>query len=164
MNRHELGAKAISAAEELLQSKGFISAVDVLMAIGKLSKKDYEDWRFRRVPHLEMVLPGSLNQFQFFLRTLRSHAHDELKLKPSRTVYMSWGKGRRQPLRFSKYGSPHMEELYSTHYVGRKSADVQHNFQDHTLLRGPELESVTTSISSQSTDKTSGQQKRLVKK
>jgi len=150
MNRHELGAKAISAAEQLLQTKGFISAVDVLMALGKLSKENYERWRFRRVPHLEEVLPGSLNQFQFLLRTLRSYARDELKLKPSRTMYMSWGKGRRQPLRFSKYGSPHMEELYSTHYIGRKPADAQHNLQDHTLLRGPVLESSPASISFQS--------------
>ena len=30
---------------------------------------------------------------------------------------MSWGKGRRQPVRFSKYGQPHLEELFSTHYV-----------------------------------------------
>lgn len=33
---------------------------------------------------------------------------------------MSWGKGRRQPLRFSKYGNPYIEELYSTHYVSKK--------------------------------------------
>jgi hypothetical protein len=33
------------------------------------------------------------------------------------TAYMSWGKGRRQLLRFSKYGQPHLEELFSTHYV-----------------------------------------------
>ena len=37
--------------------------------------------------------------------------------KKMRTAYVSWGKGRRQPLRFSKYGDPRVEELFSTHYL-----------------------------------------------
>lgn len=119
MNRTDLARKAKAATLQLLQTKGYISAVDVLMAIGKLSRENHERWRFRQVPHLEKVLPGNLNQFQFLLRTLRSYARDELGLRPSRTVYPSWGKGRRQPLRFSKYGNPYLEELYSTHYVSR---------------------------------------------
>src|SRR5438552_18766476 len=138
MNRTELTQKAKAAAYELLQTKGYISAVDVLMAMGKLSKENYEDWRFRRVPNLEKVLPGSLNQFQFLLRTLRSHARDELRLKPSRTAYMSWGKGRRQPLRFSKYGNPYLEELYSTHYVSGKPVAARPKVNDDTHGREPE--------------------------
>jgi hypothetical protein len=117
MNRTDLIKKARAAAQRVLQEKGYISAVDVLMAMGRLSKQDYERWRFRQVPHLEKVLPGSLNQHGFFCRELRAYARDELKLKPSRTAYISWGKGRRQPLRFSKYGQPHLEELFSTHWV-----------------------------------------------
>jgi hypothetical protein len=120
MNRHELEAKVIAVADQLLQSKGYISMVDVLIAMGKLTKENHERWRLRQVPHLEKVMPGSLNQFEFLLRAVRSHSRDQLRLKPSRTVYMSWGNGRRQPLRFSKYGNPHLEELYSTHYVSSK--------------------------------------------
>ena len=117
MNRTELIRKARAAAEQLLRDKGYISAVDVLLAMERLSKENYERWRFRQVPHLEKVLPGSLNQHALFCRELRAYARDELDLKPSRTAYMSWGKGRRQPLRFTKYGQPHLEELFSTHYV-----------------------------------------------
>lgn len=120
MNQTELARKAKTVAGQILQAKGYISTVDVLMAMGTLSKENYERWRFRQVPHLEKVLPGSLNKFQFLLRTLRSHARDELGLKPSRTVYTSWGKGHRQPLRFSKNATPYIEELYSTHYVSRR--------------------------------------------
>ena len=117
MNRTELVRKARGAAAQLLRDKGYVSAVDVLLAMGRLSKADYERWRFRQVPHLEKVLPGSLNQHAFFCRELRAYARDELELKPSHTAYVSWGKGRRQPLRFSKHGQPHLEELFSTHYV-----------------------------------------------
>ena len=117
MNRTELVRKARAAAEQLLRDKGYLSAVDVLLAMGRLSKEDYERWRFRQVPHLEKVLPGSLNQHEFFCRELRAYAR-ESNLKPSRTAYMSWGKSRKQPLRFTKFGNPHLEELFSTHYVG----------------------------------------------
>ena len=117
MNRSELMTKARASADRLLQEKGYISAVEVLLAMGRLSKENYERWRFRQVPHLDKVLPGSLNEHAFFCRELRAYARDKLKLKPSRTAYVSWGKGRRQPLRFSKFGEPHLEELFSTHYV-----------------------------------------------
>ena len=69
------------------------------------------------MPHLEKVLPGSLNQHSYLCHQLRDYARGQLKLKPSPTAYVSWGKGRRHPLRFSKYGQPHLEELWSTHYV-----------------------------------------------
>lgn len=124
MNRQRLKAKTIVIAKQLLEAKGYVSAVDVLLAMGRLSKEDYERWRFRQVPHLEKVLPGSLNEHAFFCRELRVHAR-ELKLKPSRTAYMSWGKGGRQPLRFTKYGDPHVEALFSTHYVSTAITDSQ---------------------------------------
>jgi hypothetical protein len=117
MNRSDLVKKARAAANQVLQTNGYITAVDVLLVMGRLSKENYERWRFRQVPHLEKVLPGSLNEHTFFCRELRAYARDVLKLKPSHTAYTSWGKGRRQPLRFSKYGAPYVEELFSTHYV-----------------------------------------------
>jgi hypothetical protein len=120
MNRRELETKAVAVADKLLQSKGYISMVDVLMAMGKLTKENHDRWRSRKVAYLERVMPGSLNQFQFLLRVIRTHARDRLRLKPSRTVYTSWGKGRREPVRFSKFGDPYLEEMYSTHYVSSK--------------------------------------------
>ena len=117
MNRTEPINKAKAAADEVLRTKGYISAVEVLLTMGRLSKENYERWRFRQVPHLEKVLPGSLNEHAYLCRELRAYARDQLKLKPSRTAYVSWGKGKRQPLRFTKYGQPYLEELWSTHYI-----------------------------------------------
>ena|ERR1035437_1839311 len=145
MNRTELARKAKTTAGQMVQAKGYISMVDVLMAMGTLTKENYERWRFRQVPHLEQVLPGSLSKFQFLLRTLRSHARDELGLTPSRTVYTSWGKGRRQPLRFSKYGNPYVEELYSTHYISRRLKQAKPKHNDKTLGPEPKLDPHPTS-------------------
>jgi hypothetical protein len=117
MNRTELIRKGRATADDLLRKKGYVAVVDVLLAMGRLSKEDYEKWRLRQVPYLERVLPGSLNQHAFLCRELRAYARDVLALKASRTVYMSWGKAHKQPLRFSKFGNPHLEELFSTHYV-----------------------------------------------
>jgi hypothetical protein len=67
------------------------------------------------------------------------------KITPSRTVYTSWGKGCRQPLRFSKYGNPYIEQLYSTHYVSRRLKQAKQKPPDATLGPEPKLESRPTS-------------------
>ena len=95
----ELVLKAKAAADLVLQAKGYVSLVDVLLAMGRLSKANYERWRFRQIPHLEKVLPGSLNQHSFLCHQLRAYALGQLKLRPSRTTYVSWGKGGQHPLR-----------------------------------------------------------------
>jgi hypothetical protein len=48
MNRTDLTKKTRAAATRVLEAKGYISVVDVLLAMGRLSKENYERWRFRR--------------------------------------------------------------------------------------------------------------------
>jgi hypothetical protein len=117
MKRIELTKRMRAAADQVLQARGYISVVDVLLAMKRLSKENYERWRFRQVPHLEKVLPGSLNEHSYLCQQLHAYAREKLKLKANRAAYVSWGKGRRQPLRFGKYSNPRVEELFSTHYV-----------------------------------------------
>jgi hypothetical protein len=62
------------------------------------------------------VIAGNLTRLSRLLRVLRLHAHD-LKLVPSVTAYMRWGKGPKQRLRFTKSGEPKIEEAYSRHFV-----------------------------------------------
>ena len=118
MNRADLVASMNRSSTEVLREKGYISFVDVLIHMGKLSKEDYESWRMRRIPYLEKAIRLNLNQLSHLLHTLRQNAARG-KLKPSRTVYVSWGKGVKQPLRFSKSGHPRVEEAYATHLVKR---------------------------------------------
>ena len=121
MNRRELEQSAISAADRCLKAKGYISMVDVLLELGKLSREDYERWRFRQVPFLERVLQGNLAQFNALLRAVQANSARG-KLKASWIAYMSWGKGKRLPLRFSKSGDPNLERVYATHYLLPRSA------------------------------------------
>jgi hypothetical protein len=66
--------------------------------------------------HVSLSWTHNLTCLSRLLRILRFHAHD-LNLKPSRTVYMRWGKGPKQRLRFTKTGDPRIEEAYATHFV-----------------------------------------------
>ena len=121
VNHAELVASMNQASSKLLREKGFISFVDVLIQMGKLTKEDHESWRMRRVPYLERVIRLNLSQLSHLLHILRQNAAKG-KLKASKTAYVSWGKGPKQPLRFSKSGHPRIEEAYATHFVKRQQS------------------------------------------
>jgi hypothetical protein len=121
MNEHdkELRGKVHSAMYTLIRDKGFASPAEVLMAVGVLSKADYENWRFGRIDYLERVCKVNLRKLSVISREIRAYArqHD---LKPSWTDYRKWGKGENTRLRFSKSGDEQIERLYATHYVGQQ--------------------------------------------
>lgn len=104
------------AVDAILQIGKVVAPVEVLIRMGLLTPKQLEDWRFGRVPYLERVICGNLGRLSRLLRILRFHAHD-LKLVPSKTVYMRHGPGPKQGLRFSKSGDKKLEEIYATHFV-----------------------------------------------
>ena len=116
MNRAELISRMNEVSTELLRENGYISFVDVLLGMGKLAKEDHEAWRFGTIPYLERAIRLNLSQLNYMLHTLKDNARKG-GLRPSRTVYVSWGKGPRRPLRFSKSGNPGIEQAYATHFV-----------------------------------------------
>jgi hypothetical protein len=115
-NRSDLIGKMNEASSELLREKGYISFVDLLIRMEKLSQKDYEEWRQRRIPYLEKVIILNLAKIGVLLRALHANGRKG-GLRPSVTVYLSWGKGKKDPLRFSKSGDPNIEKAYSTHFL-----------------------------------------------
>lgn len=105
MNREQLSTKLSAAATECLAAKGYIAPVDGLLTIDLLTRDDHERWRRREVPYLERVVRGSLPRMSSLLRTLTTNCRRG-NMRPSWTAYVSWGKGHRDPLRFSKSGNP----------------------------------------------------------
>jgi len=112
----KLYPRVTRAVDKLLACGKVVAPVDVLIDMGLLDPKRLEDWRRGRVPYLEKVIGCNLTRLSRLLRILRFHAHD-LKLKPSVTTYMRWGKGPKQRVRFTKTGDPKIEEAYSRHFV-----------------------------------------------
>lgn len=85
------------AVAAILQNSKVLAPVDVLVGMSLLAPKSLDDWRRGRVPYLEKVI--------------------DCTLKPSVTVYMRWGKGPKQRLRFTKTGNSRLEEAYARHFV-----------------------------------------------
>jgi hypothetical protein len=81
-----------------------------------LAPEQLQNWRLGHVPYLERVIRCNLAKLSSLLRILQFHAHD-LKLVPSITAYMRWGKGPKQRLRFTKTGDAKLEEAYARHFV-----------------------------------------------
>ena len=122
MNRQELQKKVRHTVHQLILEKGYASPLDLFLKMEKLSPKLVEEWRFGRVPYLEQVLHGNLAQFSFIMKEFRETAR-EIGLKESYTAYMTWGKGAKRSLRFSKTGDSQVERHYSTHYVKFRKAE-----------------------------------------
>jgi hypothetical protein len=108
--------RIVRAVGPLLARGKVVAPVDVLVGMDLLDPAKLEDWRFGRVPYLEKVINCNLSRLSRLLRILRFHAHD-LNLVASTTVYMRWGKGPKQRLRFTKTGDVKLEEAYSRHFV-----------------------------------------------
>lgn len=119
MSRQKIEANVRKCATELMKEKGYISPVDLFIRMDRLTMKQVEDWRFKRIPYLERVTVGNLTKLNHTLKALDKFAREQ-KLKPSITVYKSWGKGPKKQLQFSKTANPYMEEQYATHYVRSK--------------------------------------------
>ena len=117
MDNAKLKEKINLTISNILKEKNFVSPIDVLINIELLSTKDLENWRHGRVPYLEKVCKTNLGKLSFIMKELRVYAHIN-NLKPSWTAYNQWGtKGRKIPLRFSKFGVRDIEDAYATHYV-----------------------------------------------
>lgn len=131
-NRQDLVRALSAVTSELLKEKGSICFVDVLMKLDYLSKSDYEHWRFQRVSPLERVLRVHLSRINFIMKTVRRNSLNG-HLKPSITVYKSWGKGKKTLLQFSTSGDPSIEAAYATHFVRPHYVDAAStsNRSDH---------------------------------
>ena len=126
MNNVELRKKVHSTMYDLIKEKDVASPIEVLIAIGVLPKDKYEEWRFGKIPYLEMVCQANLHKLSTINHEIRVFARKN-NLKPSWSDYRMWGKGNRVRLRFSKNGVEQIERLYATHYVSRHKISEAQN-------------------------------------
>ena len=127
MNDKELIGKVHNAMYQQCQRRGYAAPVDVLIDVGVLPQKKYEDWRYGRVSYLESVCTVNLRKLSFAMHQMRVYAQ-KTGLKPSFCYYKQWGVTKKNgqghkpvlPLRFSKSGNPDIEKSYATHFVDLK--------------------------------------------
>ena len=124
MNTSELIKKVNASMSSQCNERGYATPVDVLIDIGALSKKSYEDWRYGRVDYLERVCTMNLHKLSSVLHQMKVYA-GKAGLKPSFCYYKRWGVKKKNgqghkpviPLRFSKSGNEYVERTYATHFV-----------------------------------------------
>jgi hypothetical protein len=131
--------RVVRAVEKLLARSKVVTPVDVLVTMSLLNPARVEDWRRGRVPYLEQVIDCNLTRLSRMLRILRFHAHD-LRLAPSITAYMRWGKGPKHRLRFTKTGDPKLEQAYARHFVWPGKFPFHPPASKHKHARGGETE------------------------
>ncbi len=107
MNNKELEKKTTAIINSLIYEKGYICSVDVLLRLEYLTQKDYQDWRFGRVPYLEKVCNVNLKKLSLTNRIIRKFA-EQRQLKNSWTGYNQWGTKNKRILVFSKSGDPNI--------------------------------------------------------
>ena len=117
MNDEELRARVRESMFRQCHMRGYAAPVDVLMDIGALSKKNYEDWRFGRADTLERVCSMNLSKLSAVLREMYACAKAQ-SLKPSFCYYKRWGVKKKGQGRRS--GDAEIERRYATHYVDEK--------------------------------------------
>jgi hypothetical protein len=114
-NGSKLERRVVRAAEEALQERKFVTAIDVLVGLGWLEPRRVDEWRQGRVDYLERVVVASLGKISTAMQCFRRWAQAR-GLKPSETGYVARTRGR-QTLRFSKSGDLGIERAYRTHWV-----------------------------------------------
>ena len=119
MNNKDIDKEVKRLVHQNRYEKGFVCAVDLLMQLDYLTKKDYEDWRFGRVDYLEKVCNVNLSKLTLINNLIRKYSA-ELDLKSSWTGYNKYGKGVKCRLRFSKSGQKNIEDRYAIHYIDNK--------------------------------------------
>ena len=114
--------RVVRAFARILEKYDEVAPVEVLMEMGNLSKQNHDAWRKGQVPYLERVFEGSLSKANRIIRIIGFHAHD-LNMIPKKTAYFQTGKGRKNPLKFSKSGIKKLEEAYSRHFYWNQSPE-----------------------------------------
>lgn len=124
MTEKELIGKVSSSMYAQGKARGYAAPVDVLMDLGVLPKKRYDDWRFGRTPYLEGICTVNLRTLSQIMHQIRVYAQKN-GWKESFCYYKQWGVKKKNgqghmpvvPLRFSKSGDAKIERWYATHFV-----------------------------------------------
>jgi len=116
-----LEERVIAAAEAALAERQLVTAIDVLLGLGWLSRSSEQAWRQGRIPYLEAAVTANLSKISRAMRVFRRWTR-RAGLKPTETAYVARSPGRRT-LRFSKSGDASIERAYRTHWLSPRLSE-----------------------------------------
>jgi hypothetical protein len=137
MKRQEIDKAVQQAVDRLLLEQGSYTPLELLLAEGRLSFADYEDWRAAQLGYLDEQLFGDPAQCQVLLQQAAGYAQ-ALGLEAEALAYPPWGGGANLPF------SPHagFDRLFHTRYRKPETVPQLDLFMDaggSTLVNGIRL-------------------------
>ena len=135
-NQSKLESQVHRPAEAALSRRQYVSAIDVLCAMGVLASAQVDSWRKGRVDFLERVIQENLKKISSSMAIFRRWAIEK-GLKPSETQYMRHSRTGKVALRFSKSGTPGIEKSYRTHFVSPELSEKKQRRLQEKLNRSP---------------------------
>ena len=106
----------------LLKDNDEITTVDILLKMGNLIPRDYENWRRGKTPYLEKVFQGNLSKAGRILRIINFLMHDLNMIKCEKPMKVLNGS---RFLQYSKTGTKNIEEVYSRCFKWNRSEEVK---------------------------------------
>lgn len=116
MNNQELTKKTQALMDKQIKERGYATIVDILLDLGYLTKQNYDNWRFGKIPYLEKACTVNLNKLNIIVKTAHSYATKH-NYKKSITFYKKYKSKKKIKLRFSASNNEYIEQAYSTHFV-----------------------------------------------
>lgn len=120
-NRKNLHERVVGAAESVLATQGYVTALDVLVGIGWLPQSTVGRWRRGQLPYLEHGIqtnPSRVSEAMALFYAWATARH----LQPSETEHIARTPAR-PTLRFSASGDSTTERLYRTLWVSRNLSE-----------------------------------------
>ncbi|HEY1382899.1 MAG TPA: hypothetical protein VGF43_04755 [Dongiaceae bacterium] len=132
-----LADRVAKAAAAAFAADATVSPIDVLMGIGWIDYGTVQRWRQGQIECLEQAIQTKPERIAEALGLLRSWAADK-GLVASLIDYVV-RTPQRQDLRFSRSGSPALEEHYRTHWVSGELSRAKRAHLAEKASRVPEL-------------------------
>lgn len=132
-----LADRVVDAAEAALAAQSYVSPLDVLLRIRWLDPGAVRRWRQGRLDDIEGAIQTKPSSIAEAMKLLRAWALAK-ELLPQETPYLA-RTPQRQTLRFSRSGSPTIEQLYRTHWVSGALSEGARERLARKASRPPEL-------------------------
>ena len=123
--------KVVKAVGLLLSDRNEITTVDILLKMGNLLPRDYDNWRRGKTPYLEKVFQGNLSKAGRILRVINFHMHALNMIKYEKPMKVLNGK---RFLQYSKSGIKKIEEVYSRSFKWNRSEEIKKEIIENSQL------------------------------
>jgi hypothetical protein len=134
---NRLEERIARAAQAALDERGFVTAIDVLLALGWVVPRRVDEWRQGRIPCLEEAVHVGPDKLSAAMRLFEDWAQRH-GLSPSETAYVARTRAR-PALRFSERGDAEVERAYRTHWVSPQLSARQRTRLAERQSRPPDL-------------------------